>query len=160
VDDDADLDAAVVKFTVEQKGAYEAAAHLHRLGARGADIRPTQERVRGVYLQSTERRFRSRGDGTWPPLQDSSRERKARAGVDPRPLRWTQALFESLTLQSGPDQINQADPTEMRFGTDVPYARFHDRGAGVPRRKLIELRPAEQKQIAGIVEKYVAKGET
>ena len=49
----------------------------------------------------------------------------------------------------------------MRFGTTLFYARFHDLGTKtIPRRKLIELTPAEHHEIAVEVDRYIERGQT
>jgi phage gpG-like protein len=152
------LMAAGPQMSVTQQGAGKAAVDLHKLGDRASDVRRVSEKVRSVYRKSNERRFQRDGDGDWPRLADTTEERKAREGLDPRPLRATDRLYRSLTSTRATGQVDVRDPTEFRFGTEIPYARFHDTGRGVPTRKLIEFTPAERKQITELISGYVAKG--
>jgi phage gpG-like protein len=146
-----------MKIAVEVRGAGKAAVNLHRLGERGADVRPVSEKVRSVYRKSTERRFRTRGEGAWPPLAGSTMERKQRQGLDPRPLRATEKLYRALTSPRAAGQVDVRDRSEFRFGTTLPYARFHDTGSGgVPRRELIELTPAERREVTKLISGHVA----
>lgn len=145
---------------IEVRGQRKAAIDLRQLGERSSDIRRVSEKVRSIYRKSNERRFDTSGSGTWPPLAADTKERKARAGLDPRPMRATGALYRSLTSPRASDQVDRRDPTEFRFGTTLPYARFHDLGTGgEKKRELIELTPAEQHQIRKIVSAYIARAE-
>ncbi len=138
-------------WTVE--GDTKASEDLQLMGVRASDIRRLQE-VRSIFHRSEERRFAAGGPG-WPPLADSTRERKQ----DPRILRATGALYRSLTAASASDQIDERRPDRLEFGTAVPYARFHEYGTrNMPRRVLIDLRPPERDEIRGVLERYIAKG--
>jgi phage gpG-like protein len=145
---------------IEQHGAGKAALDLEQLGRRAhTATRDTSSTVGGIFRQSEQRRFDAGGPG-WPPLADSTREKKERLGQDPRVLRATEVLYRSLTEPQAAMQIDEHSPDEIRFGTTVPYARFHDTGHGVPQRTLIELRPGERRQITEALETYIARGET
>ena len=146
-------------ITVTERGAAKAAVDLAQLARRAADVRPAAEKAHDVFRRSEERTFQTRGDGSWPPLKASTRAIKARHGQNPAILRATDTLYRSLTERSAEGQIDQARPDELRFGTSVPYARFHETGQGVPKRELIKLRPAEHDQITEVLGDYIAKGE-
>jgi phage gpG-like protein len=146
-------------FDVDQRGAGKAAVDLHRMGERGSDVRRVSEKVRSVYRRSEERRFDTQGQGGWPPLAESTRARKQQQGLDPRILRATEMLYRSLTSVRARGQVDERAPSEFRFGTTLPYARFHETGKGVPQRKLIDLQPSERREIDELIEDYIAKGE-
>src|SRR5215467_9736184 len=112
-------------FQVEVQGEDKAAADLEALGHRAADIRPLSYKVRTVFRKAEEERFDYSGPG-WPPLAESTRDRKARQRLDPRMLRAKEALFRSLTSPRAAMQVDRRDRSEFEFGTTVPYAHFHD----------------------------------
>jgi phage gpG-like protein len=141
---------------IEQRGAGVAAVHLARMGKRARDVRDASYKVRTVFRKAEESRFRSNGAGTWQGLADSTRQRKAAMGQDPRILRATGALYKSLTAPRASNQVDERKPDALRFGTSVPYAAFHDTGRGVPRRQLIDLTGAERRAIEDEIAKYVA----
>jgi phage gpG-like protein len=80
--------------------------------------------------------------------------RFAERAVDARPL-WNHLIIQlraleeeqftsqgeraSVTDADGDNAIRLSTPDYMIFGTTVPYARFHQRGEGVPRRRFLEL---------------------
>jgi phage gpG-like protein len=148
------------RTTVEVRGATKAAVDLHRLGQRGSDIRLVAEKVRTIYLRSTKRRFETNGAGEWAELAESTKERKLNEGLDPRILRATNELYRSLTSRVAPEQVDKREKTAFRFGTSVPYARFHNYGKGRMDRELIKLTPAERQQVSKLIGAYVAKAET
>ena len=146
--------------TIETRGAGKAAYDLKQLGVRGSDIRRVADKVRRIYLRSNQRRFQTSGSGQWPALKPSTVERKARQGLDPRPLRATGDLYRSLTSTRAAEQEDVREPTELRFGTRVPYAGFHDQGKGRMHRELIELTASEREQVSKALGGYIARDET
>lgn len=140
--------------TIEVRGATAAAVDLKRLGDRGSDIRRVSEKVRAVYRRSNEQRFGSGGAGSWPPLAPATKEKKAREGLDPRPLRETGALYRSLTSPRVAGQIDERDPTEFRFGTTLPYAYVQTKT-----RDLIELTASDRKQVTDLISGYISRAQ-
>jgi len=144
---------------VQVRGADAAAKSVRDIGTRASDVRDTSYKVRTVYRKSEMRRFESAGPG-WPPLKESTLERKARQGFPSSTLRATDALYRAMTAPRANDQIDIRKPTEFHFGTTLPYAGYHDIGQGVPQRKLIDLSASEQEQINRAISNFVAKGST
>lgn len=87
------------------------------------------------YLGFIRKRFRgaSAGDGTWKRLAASTVRQKG----GPVPiLRETGRLYASL-LPGNPDCVFQPRGWGIRVGSRVPYAEFHQTGAGhLPRRSI------------------------
>lgn len=146
-------------FAVEVEGAEKATYDLEQLGVRARDIRPAARTVRRVFTRSEETRFSRQGPG-WPPLADTTRERKRREHLDPRVLRAKQVLYRSLASPQAALQLDRHGRQEFEFGTEVPYARFHEVGRGVPKRKLIDLRPDERRQIDEAIGEFIAQEKT
>jgi hypothetical protein len=152
------MSPAPSSVSIEQHGAAQAAVDLRELGDRGSDIRRVSEKVRRVYRDSNERRFATQGLGSWPSLADSTDDRKAREGADVRPMRRSGALYRALTSARANDQIDVRERTEFRFGTTLPYAGYHDSGTGgEKRRELVELTPAERRQVDELIEAWIAR---
>jgi len=129
------------------------------MGRRASDIRPLSFKVRTVFRQAEETRFDRMGPG-WPPLAESTRERKARDGLDPRVMRAKGVLYRSLTSPRAALQVDRRDQHEMEFGTQVPYAKYHQTGTGVPRRPVVELSMAQHQALTEAMAEYVSKGQT
>ena len=145
---------------LQARGIDRTAKHLSDVAKRAGDIKKASFKVRTIYRQAEERQFASRGGGAWPALKDSTREAKARKNYDPRPMRATNALYKALTAPRARGQVDERAEDEFRFGTDLPYAAFHDKGKGVPTRKLIDLTARERQDIDDALGDFIAKGET
>jgi phage gpG-like protein len=144
-----------VKVTVEQKGTGRAVLDLHALGVRASDVRTVGKKIGRIVAASNKRRFDTRGQGRWKPLDPATKEQKAKSGHDPRPMRQTGKLYDSLT---DPTPLSEK-PTELTFGTKLPYAGLGDKGTeNQPARKLIELKPDELQEITDLLGRYIGKG--
>lgn len=142
-------------ITCESKGVAQAVTDLDKLGKRASDVRRVSEKVRSVYRKSNEQRFA--GEAGWRPLADSTVERKVQGGFDPRPERRTGALYRALTSPRASGQVDVRDPSELRFGTTLPYARYQQGTGHQPKRDLIDLRPSERKEIDRLIAAYIAR---
>jgi phage gpG-like protein len=146
-----------LQVEVTQKGAGKAALNLHRLGERARQNRPAARKVDRVIARSEKDRFAKEGPG-WPDLAASTRARKEREGLPTEILRASGALYRSLT-EGGSDHVDTWTPDEFRFGTEVPYAVYHDVGQGVPKRKLIELTVSDRRRITEAIADWVVDGD-
>lgn len=144
-----------MQVEIDAKGVAKTTAELHELGQRGDNIAPAADHVTRIFERAETERFNTRGRGSWPALKQSTVQWKRREGMDSRILRATGKLFESLAKSPDVDTGKH----DISFKTDVPYARFHDTGKGVPRRRLIDLTAAEQQAIAEAIQEYVATGD-
>jgi phage gpG-like protein len=110
---------------------------LLRTAGRMVDAREAFLRIARLLRRGAERQFASDGayGGTpWPPLAASTQAQKARLGLDPRILRATHRLADSLTEQSHPDHVEEVGADHLRYGSRVPYGVFHQSSA--PRTRL------------------------
>lgn len=99
---------------------------------------PALERVLDLIRVDTRDRFAT-GKG-WRGLDADTKARKAREGIDHRILHGkTGDLEESLTRPGARGQIRDVGDIEAIFGTHVYYARFHEKGEGVPKRRLVQM---------------------
>ena len=105
---------------------------------------PLWERFK-VVMEDVERsRFDSEGHGDWPPLAESTRRYR-----DGQPLLvQTGALRESLV---NPGQAADTGPLRMSWGTDVPYAHYHQDGGTIagrpPQRKILDIRVEDRRRL-------------
>jgi phage gpG-like protein len=67
------------------------------------------------------------GGTPWAGLAPSTRRRKKRGGSI---LNDTGALLQSLVDPDEPGHVEAADNLSLEIGTDLPYAMFHQTGAG------------------------------
>lgn len=127
-------------------GDEAAERHLDTMGDRAVDARPVWNVVAGLVMRETRRQF-ALGSG-WAPLAASTRERKARQHKPAQAMVDSGALRASLTRRGARGQILDLQRDEMRLGTRIFYARFHQRGKGVPERKVLDLTPAVKRRIS------------
>ena len=100
------------------------------------DLSPIiREDVIPVVRERILRIFSSRGYGRWAPLRPSTIRGK---GHD-LPLVETRRLRRSLTNEQDPEAIIQVRRRSLTYGTEVPYARYHEFGTRrMPRRPFFE----------------------
>lgn len=107
-----------------------------------------------IYIDDVQQNFETEGElstpGGWPSLEAPYAAWKARHFPGTKILERTRRLRESLSLSGvgGRDQLLEARPTALRFGTKVPYARFH-----LTHRPFMP--PVENEKWHPIIERYV-----
>ena len=70
-------------------------------------------------------------------------------------LERTRRLWDSLVSEGDPDHVYSVSKDEFKIGTSVPYAIFHQRGQGVPQRKVIQLTEPQKTDWTQICRKEV-----
>ena len=143
-----------IEITVE--GDDVAAAHLEQMGSRAADVRPAQAMLDPIFADDSRKRFDEQGPG-WARLSDAAQDQKAAAGLDPRILRATGALYDSLVRASSGPPSGSRD--SLALGTDVPYARFHQHGTQyMPERKPVDLSTTARRRMEQMLSDYITEG--
>ena len=147
-------------FGLTTTGTQEAAAALNSIAGRGADARPAWPSIFKLMQGDTEHRFDSQGLGRWPALAAVTQETKARKHQDPRVMRVTGALQKSLTADRARGALRRKSRYQLRYGTSVFYARFHQKGVRgkLPERVLIDVDATLTKRIVDSLEVWVSKG--
>lgn len=128
-----------MQVDVVVRGDREAARLLDRLARRLDDDRPQLRGLLDQILWAERARFVAGTGRRWRRLAPSTLRKDAAEGRDPRPMIESGALMRSLTVERAPGQRVQLRPNELRFGTTIYYARFHQRGKGVPKRAVVGL---------------------
>lgn len=124
-----------VSFILRQSGRFR-----HEL----ENLVPLWMRFESVLDQIEEEQFDTHGHGAWPGLAESTLEQKSRHGYPLDPLVRTGALKESFhALALGAQQFV--------YGTDVPYAHWHQDGGYVagrpPQRKVIDITVDQRRRL-------------
>lgn len=150
-------------------GDVQYSREIMRVGDRAGDMTPAFNAVADMIVDVERKQFASEGayaSSGWQPLAASTIEHKAKAGLAPEILQATRALHDSLTNPSDRHHVRRITPDEMFVGTNVttrdgyPYPRAHQRGRGVPQRRVIELRPQDRTQATKTLQRYIMTGET
>lgn len=118
------------------------------------DFTELWERFADVLGDVERERFATAGFGEWPPLAPSTIREKTRLGFPLIPLVRTGTLERSLTSRETAARLT---PQSMSWGTDVPYAKYHqgfrdDAGAPTdpgrpPVRKVIDIRVEDRRRL-------------
>ena len=144
----AQLDAGKMR-----KVGRQLAAEARRAGGGRGPIGAALRAAGGAYMGFIRERYvdYSRGGGNWPPLAPSTiRSRRKGKG---KQARQTAAIFQAQGMPAGaasilidtgtllgsitPGQHKTEDiPAGVRVGTEVEYAKYHQRGQGVPQREI------------------------
>lgn len=156
---------------------------LLRLGEYAQDATPAFEAIGGLMMEETKDQFATEGrhaSGGWRPLAPSTVRRKLHGGRFTRGfaigpgggnfvavssgglgiLYETGALERSLTDRDAPNQIFEAAPQELVFGSSLPYARYHQRGTHrMPQRRPLEFTEPAKRRMVKILQRWIVTGE-
>lgn len=151
-----------LQLLVESKGDEAATQLLRGLGKSAADPRPAFKQIADELAIAEGEWFASRGEGSWPDLAETTIAYKAQHGLPPDPLVATGALKRSLIVRSGSGGRRTITQKQLRYGTRVPYARFHARArtgySRMPRRyPMISLGISERRRMVKDVRDYLMR---
>jgi len=128
---------------------------------RNTNYRPVFRWARSELASANRRNFATRGGvsgSPWPGL-DEEYARWKLSEYGPRPvLVATGALFRSLAFLRGhPNHLGRKDAT---FGTDIPYAKWHQKGTrSMPMRKVVFVPRTFAYRLAKKTGTYLVHGE-
>jgi phage gpG-like protein len=139
-----------VTFSFEVDGEAQVSLAIGRMIRAVDDMRPFAPAFQSAFRNVELQQFAGAGvgpGGKWAALSEPYATRKrARWGNKPI-LRASDALYAALT---GDSSLMVAEPRLLVFGTATDYGMYHQRGGGsLPRRKVIDVSPAQQKREFG-----------
>jgi phage gpG-like protein len=112
-----------------------------------------------LLIREEQQQFATEGrhaSGGWKPLKPATLASKRRRGLRMEILQATGDLMSSLTDRGDKNMIFDAKPTELVFGTSVPYAIFHQTGTRrMSRRRPIELTEQTRRECVRILQRYL-----
>ncbi|HEX4501096.1 MAG TPA: hypothetical protein VH187_08045 [Scandinavium sp.] len=154
--------ATHVQVEVEVFGDKQISRHLLRFGERAVRATPLWN---SLYrdLQNIEKvQFLTEGghgSGGWAELAPSTVADKEKRNMSPWILRASEILFNSLTGRNALGQIKEIGPDFMRFGSDIPYGVYHQRGTvHMPMRKVIDITGPERVAIVKKIQMFLVRG--
>lgn len=157
-----------MQITIDVFGDVQVSRNLMRFRDRAMNMIPAFQIEADLFLRHESKQFDSQGayaSGGWAPLAASTIARKARLGQDPRILHATLAMRRSLTVKGAPGQIRRIRRDSMEVGTSVkspkgfPYPAVHQRGGGhVPRRRPVEFRESDKREMIRRIQHYLVYG--
>lgn len=118
---------------------------------------PVWPEVAQHLARGAKRQFDSHGtygSGGWEELAASTLARKRALGQPPDILRATGRLEDSLTVEDHPEHLQIVNKDSLWWGTLVPYAKYHQQGKGVPRRRPVEPPEGSRRYIVRILQAF------
>lgn len=137
-----------MQLVVTETGVTKTVEDFLTLQHRLVEPRPGFESVADYLRGRQSRRFATRGDGSWPPLRETTVKRKGNARV----LYMTGALQRSLTTK-GRGSVQRVSGQTMTFGTSLFYARFVAK-----KRPLFNTTSTDRRQASNRFMRYLLGG--
>jgi phage gpG-like protein len=126
------------------------------------DLHGDEEVASGLarMAERTQRSRIARGNlGGVKRLAPATLARKRRQHLSTRPLVGkTGDLLNSVSQRGHARQVLRIENDELTFGTSVYYARFHQFGEGVPRRRVLNVTPKDRVPIARQIREFLIGG--
>lgn len=152
-------------WTVEASvfGERIVARRFVRFARTAVDASDAFRRIAGILRDATEDNFRTRGVAGGSRWRDLSQPYASRTGrrVDERILRLTDRLYDSLTSEGHAEHVQDIGPTEMRWGSTVPYGKFHQSSRPrrvIPYRPPVRLSQRRRREIAKELQRAIVEG--
>lgn len=145
-------------LTVTVDGQTRIKVQLRRFSSAASDMRPGFERIADWFADEERRLFDSEGSAYppgWPALSPRYADWKRRRVGNKPILEFTGRLRRSLTRRPFGQEFISRDT--LTVGTDVPYARYHQRGTGrLPRRPpLIKQNRAVKTRLTKMLQEHL-----
>lgn len=148
-------------LNITVKGDDKAAKTIADTGKRANNVKPGASKIRTAYREAEMAIFEHNGGAvSWEKLKDSTRAAKRRRGQDRGILRASNALYKALTAPRSSYQVDDRQPHELRFGTTLPYAQYHEEGRGQAKRPTQAFTPAQLRRINDAIGEFIATGDT
>jgi hypothetical protein len=148
-------------FEITTAGDDKAAKTIADTGKRANNVKPGASKIRTAYREAEVEIFQGNGGAVaWEKLKDSTRTAKRRRGQDHGTLRASNALYKSLTAPRAAYQVDDRQPHELRFGSTLPYAHFHEEGRGQAKRPTQAFTATQQRRINDAIADFIATGAT
>lgn len=152
-----------MRLVFEIAGDKQIERELLDVGSRAVNAAPAFSAIGRLFIDETRAQFESEGghaSGGWTPLKQSTLRAKRSKGQDPRILHGTLALERSLTDTGDPNMVLEVGPGEIVYGSQLPYARFHQTGTRrMPRRRPVEFTEDTRQQAVRILLRFIREGE-
>jgi phage gpG-like protein len=138
---------------------------LLRVGAHSTDASPAFEAIADFWIAETREQFATEGrhaSGGWKPLTPATLEAKRRKKLRPEILRATDRMLNSLTVRDDGDMILEISPTELAYGSKVPYVGAHQRPKAtshLPQRRPVEFTETARRTTVKILQRFILTGE-
>jgi phage gpG-like protein len=148
----------VVRLHLDVYGEEQIDRELLRFSSYVGDPSPAFHKIADDMREDIGHRFEAEGPG-WAKLAASTLAAKAAAGLPPEILQATRKLMRSLS-QKGAGHVEEVGDDFLRFGSSVPYGKFHQKGTTkMPERKVIDFTEADRRGFVRTLQRYIRTGE-
>lgn len=149
-----------MQANVSVKGVNRVNLRLTKMAERAQDFAPVFRWAQRELEQANRDNFRSRGATSgepWMPLDDEyARWKLAHHGPKP-PMVLSGRLFRDVTWLKGPP--NSIGRLTATFGTNLPYAKFHEAGTrDMPARNIMFVPRLFAQRLSERMGKYIVYG--
>lgn len=155
----------MLTLRIESYGETVVNRSLLRIAEHFEDPKPALEAVADLLRGDVEEQFDTEGghaSGGWKALSQKRIDEKARLGLDPRILRASGALYESLTRKFDPRHIERLSGSSLTFGSTVFYGIFHQSSEPrtvIPFRPPIALTEQDKRTMVKAMQRALVGGE-
>lgn len=147
------------RLTFDFYGDVQIDRTLARVGANVEDATEAWEQIADRFARFESRQFASEGragSGGWAPLSPRYAAWKAKRFPGQPIMVATGELRASLTER--PFGVEAIRPQSMAIGSGVDYGAFHQKGDGVPQRRVVELPESERREWVKILQQHIMRG--
>lgn len=151
-----------MEFTFEATGDKLISRRFERFADRSIAAAPAFQKIADNFRGYERRLFDTQGASggvRWDDLAESTCKAKAARDLDPRVLRATNRLRNSLVLKRSLDHEEEVTDSFLLFGSKLDYAGPHQKGRGVPMRKPLQYTEAQKRRIVKTLQRYIVTGE-
>lgn len=146
----------------DETGAEPTSMMLMGIGDRATDAQPVFRDIADDLRRMELKLFAT--EDHWPPLKESTLEKKARGGFPLDILKETEALYDSLTKGKG--NASEAGgfalttDLSLHFGTSIHYAIFHKLGTRfMPKRDPLQVTVADRRRWQKMIQRHLMNEE-
>lgn len=147
-------------LTLDIMGDTQLSRGLSRFADDAKDLKEPFREIVKLFHEIEEKQFQSEGgygSGGWAPLAPSTVEAKQKAGFPDKILVRTRVLMESM-MGKNPWTVTEVRSLELRMGSKLEYARFHQKGApGMPARPVIDLTEGDKMSFMKTIQRYLVQ---
>ena len=147
-----------MRVSISITGDVQVERKLLRLGDRAANASVVFSQIADKLMDWTDEQFRSEGaraSGGWEELAPSTVRAKGHEGI----LVDTGDLYNALVNRGDANQILDINDDEMRYGADLDYLIYHQRGTDrMPQRRPIEFTEFDRREIVRDLQAFIMTG--
>lgn len=141
----------MIRFSFEIDGVPAFDRAFNRIEQELDDLRSIWPAVAKEFYQIEVEQFESEGaagaSGKWAALSPAYARYKAVKFPNQPILRATTSLFDAMTNPDALGAVFKPEKSQLTIGANIDYGTYHQRGRGVPQRKVISPSESQKRRI-------------